>query len=181
MPAISRDIEIVTDRLKLRAASIADADLVWSASRVAGFNDWMTWDAPESRAELEDIARKNEQEWVAGNSYTFTIELLSNGQGIGRLAIRREDSPDTWNIGYWIHPDYWSQGYATEAGRAIIELGKSDLSALKITTGHAIANSASQKVIEKLGFIRTGENPCGFTKLGESVPEYEYAISFNAH
>jgi ribosomal-protein-alanine N-acetyltransferase len=181
MPTISRDIEIVTDRLRLRAASIADVDLVWSASRVEGFNDWMTWDAPESKAELEDIARKNEQEWTADNSYTFTADLLGNGEGIGRLSIRREESPDTWNIGYWIHPDYWGQGYATEASRAILEFGKSSLSAFRITTAHAIANSASQRVIEKLGFIRTGENPSGFIKHGEPVPEYEYAINARSH
>jgi len=164
MSTIAQEIEIITDRLKLRAGSIEDVDLVWSASRFSGFNDWMTWDAPESRSELEEIARRNDREWAAGTSYTFTIELLGACQGIGRLGVRRVDDSDTWNIGYWVHPDYWGNGYATEAAKAILEFLESDLSAGKVTTAHAIANVASQRVIEKLGFVRTGTNPCGFNK-----------------
>jgi ribosomal-protein-alanine N-acetyltransferase len=181
MTTISKDTEIQTDRLRLRATSESDVDLVWSASRHSGFNDWMTWDAPKSMAELEGIAKKNAAEWDAGKSYNFTIELTDSGEGIGRITIRREGSVDTWNIGYWVHPDYWGQGYATEASQAILEFGKSVLLAAKITIAHAIENVASQKVIEKLGFTRTAENPCGFTKNSMPVAEYEYVINFHAH
>ena len=181
MSTIPKDIEIVTDRLKLRAGSIEDADLVWSASRFSGFNDWMTWDPPKVRSELEEIARKNDREWSAGASYTFTIELLISSEGIGRLGVRRVEGPNIWNIGYWVHPDYWGNGYATEAAKAILKYLESELSAEKVRTAHAIANAASQRVIEKLGFVRTGTNPCGFTKQGKPVPEYEYVINFKSH
>lgn len=179
MTTVSRDIRIVTKRLALRAASMADIDLVWSASRVAGFNDWMVWDAPENKLELEETAKKNEEQWHSGSSYNFTIEHCTLGLGIGRIVIRQDGPPDVWNIGYWIHPDHWGHGYATEASQAILEFGKSELAAVKITVAHAIANTASQKVIEKLGFIRTGVNPRGFIKKGVPIPEYEYAILFD--
>ena len=178
MPAIPRDIEIVTDRLKIRSGAIEDVELVWSATLFPGFNDWMTWDPPENRSELEEISRKNDREWSAGNSYTFTIELLSSSKGIGRVRVRRIDGPNSWNIGYWVHPDYWGNGYATEAAKAVLNFIDSELSAETVRTAHAIANAASQRVIEKLGFIRTGTNPCGFRKQGKPVPEYEYVINF---
>lgn len=181
MPNISKDISIVTNRLELRAASIADIDLVWSASRFIGFNDWMVWDPPESKAELEVVARINDKEWHTGNSYVFTIVHSKLGLGIGRIAIRRQESPGEWNIGYWIHPDHWGRGYATEASAAILEFGRTELAAAKITVAHAIDNIASQKVIEKLGFERTGYNPRGFFKKGKPVPEYEYVIQFNTN
>ena len=181
MPTISSEVEIVTERLKLRAGSIEDVDLVWSATRFPGFNDWMTWDASENRLELEEIAKKNDQEWNAGTSYTFTIVLRSSHLGIGRLGLRRIEGSDAWDIGYWVHPDHWGNGYATEAARAILKHLETDLTAGKVTTAHATANVASQRVIEKLGFTRTGLNPSGFTKRGEPVPEYEYVIKFKSH
>jgi ribosomal-protein-alanine N-acetyltransferase len=181
MTTISKSIQIATDRLRLRAATPSDVDLVWSASRFTGFNDWMVWDAPESKGELEEIALRNEANWESGAAYNFTIELIEREEGIGRITIRREGSADIWNIGYWVHPDHWGKGYATEAGRAILEFGRTMLAARKITTAHAIENIASQKVIEKLGFIRIGENPRGFTKNSRPVKEYEYAIEFPAH
>ncbi len=123
---------------------------------------------------------RSNKEWLSGNSFVFTITHSSLGLGIGRSVIRRDRSPNVWNIGYWIHPDHWGQGYATEASAAILEFGKTELSAAKITVAHAVDNTASQRVIEKLGFVRTGFNPSGFIKKGKPIPEYEYVINFDA-
>jgi GNAT superfamily N-acetyltransferase len=131
-------------------------------------------------SELSEVAQRNAEEWKKGNSYHFMIEFSRKKTGVGRITIRRDKSPGTWNIGYWIHPDHWGQGYATEAGRAILDFGRSSLSAAAITTAHAVGNVASQKVIEKLGFRRTNENPCGFIKNGSPVREYEYVIDIGA-
>ena len=165
-----------TDRLRLRAISLSDTDLVWSASRVLGFNDGMAWEPPENKEELIPIAKQNIRAWEEGKSFTFTIELAETSNPIGRIVIRCDDNPSIWDIGFWVHPDYWSRGYATEAARAIIDFGMNELSALKITAAHATWNTPSKRVIKKLGFRFTGENPCGFVKRGNPVPEYEYVI-----
>ena len=167
-----------TERLQLRAVSHSDIDLVWSASRIHGFNDGMVWDPPKSKEELVPVTEKNLDAWEQGESFTFTIELTEASLPIGRIAIRCEDVPGVWNIGFWIHPDYWSNGYATEAARAVIEFGIVELAASKITTAHAIFNTPSKRVIEKLGFRFNGENPCGFMKQGKPVPEYEYEYEY---
>lgn len=165
-----------TERLTLRAVSHSDIDLVWSASRTPGFNDGMIWDPPQNKEELIPITEKNRIAWEEGNSFTFTIELTETNIPIGRTAIRGNSEPGVWNIGFWIHPDYWRNGYATEAARAVIKFGFGELAASKITTAHAVFNTPSKRVIEKLGFRFTGENPCGFVKQGKPVPEYEYAL-----
>jgi ribosomal-protein-alanine N-acetyltransferase len=165
-----------TERLKLRVVSYSDIDLVWSASRTPGFNDGMVWDPPQNKEELIPITEKNLLAWQEGQAFTFTIELTEASIPIGRIAIRGNGDPGVWNIGFWIHPDYWRNGYATEAGRAVIQFGFGNLAASKITTAHAVFNTASKRVIEKLGFRFMGENPCGFVKQGKPVPEYEYAI-----
>ena len=176
MKSIPINTILQTERLQLRAVSHSDIDLAWSASRRPGFNDGMVWDPPKSKEDLVPITEKNLIAWKEGKSFTFAIDLSEAHRPIGRIAIRCEDDPDVWNIGFWIHPDYWGNGYATEAARAVIEFGIVELAASKITTAHAIFNTPSKRVIEKLGFRFTGENPCGFLKQGKPVPEYEYAI-----
>jgi ribosomal-protein-alanine N-acetyltransferase len=176
MKSIPIQTILQTERLQLRGVSHSDIDLVWSASRTPGFNDGMVWDPPKSKEELVPIIKKNLVAWEQGESFTFTIELSEANIPIGRVAIRREDDQGVWDIGFWIHPDYWNNGYATEAARVVIQFGFVELAASIITTAHAIFNTQSKRVIEKLGFRFTGENPCGFMKQGKPVAEYEYAI-----
>ena len=176
MKRISIKTILQTKRLTLRAVSYSDIDLVWSASRTPGFNDGMVWDPPQNKEELIPITEKNLIAWEEGKSFTFTIELTEANIPIGRIAIRGNGDPGVWNIGFWIHPDYWRNGYATEAARTVIDFGFGELAASKITTAHAVFNAPSKRVIEKLGFRFTGENPCGFIKQGKPVPEYEYAL-----
>lgn len=98
---------------------------------------------------------------------------------VGRIVIRQMESTSIWNIGFWIHPEHWNNGYATEAGYAVLEFGFAVLGASKITTAHATWNVPSKKVIEKLGFKYIRENPCGFIKAGNRISEYEYEINAN--
>jgi [ribosomal protein S5]-alanine N-acetyltransferase len=179
MKVIDINTIIKTTRLQLRAITPSDIDLVWSAIRFEGFNNGMTWEPPESKEELLPFAQKNIDAWLEGSAYTFTVETIDSNLPIGRVAIRKENSSNNWNVGFWIHPDYWNNGYATEAARAIIEFGFSELNATHITAAHAIWNSASKRVIEKLSFKFTGENPRGYIKSGEPVAEYEYVINKN--
>ena len=152
MKVIPLNTVLQTDRLQLRAVSLSDIDLVWSASRIPGFNDGMVWEPPQNKDDLIPIAENNIRAWEEGRSFTFTMDLSKGHIPIGRIAIRCEDEPSVWNIGFWVHPDFWSQGYATEAAQAIIEFGFKELAASKITTAHATWNNPSKKVIKKLGF-----------------------------
>ncbi len=180
MKSIPINTILQTERLRLRAISLSDIDLVWSASRTPGFNDGMVWDPPENKEELIPIAEKNLCAWEEGKSFTFTIELAETNIPVGRIVIRCEDNPSIWNIGFWIHADYWNHGYATEAAQAIIEFGIEELGASRITTDHAAWNTQSKRVIEKLGFQFTGKNPRGFLKQGKPVPVFEYVIEAKA-
>jgi RimJ/RimL family protein N-acetyltransferase len=87
-----------------------------------------------------------------------------------RLLIfeRGDGAPDliggiglTWRagrmtIGYWIRPDRWNRGFATEAGRAAIAMA--DMLGHRDLFGSVfIDNPASGAVLAKLGFVATGE------------------------
>jgi RimJ/RimL family protein N-acetyltransferase len=58
-------------------------------------------------------------------------------------------------LGYWIARRYWGNGYATEAGRAVVRLAGL-IGHKRIVASHYLDNPASGRVLRKLGFRPTG-------------------------
>lgn len=69
--------------------------------------------------------------------------------GIARRASGRVE------LGYWIARAYWARGYATEAGRALIDIAAT-LGLAQLDSSHFLDNPASGRVLEKLGFKAIG-------------------------
>ena len=75
---------------------------------------------------------------------------------IGGIGIHPDEGGGP-EIGYWIAPDQWGQGYATEAGRAVMDIARHGLRLPRLVSGHFIDNPASGRVLRKLGFMPTGQ------------------------
>jgi RimJ/RimL family protein N-acetyltransferase len=74
---------------------------------------------------------------------------------VGGVAIdRREDGGA--EFGYWLAPHAWGRGYATEAGRVVIEMARHALGLKRLDACHHLDNPASGRVLTKLGFRATG-------------------------
>jgi RimJ/RimL family protein N-acetyltransferase len=69
--------------------------------------------------------------------------------GLGRRASGAVE------LGYWIARPHWGQGFATEAGRALLDIAKA-LGLKRLEASHFLDNPASGRVLEKLGFRSTG-------------------------
>jgi RimJ/RimL family protein N-acetyltransferase len=137
----------------------------------------MLWDSPSSREEISSWTEKTLDLWRSGVQYTFSIRSKITNDFIGRIVIRPKKPEDQiWYLGYWIHPQRWNQGYATEAAFTMLKFGFSQLGAKRIESSHALWNKASAAVIRKLGMQFRGENPKGFMKRGEWVAEGEYYL-----
>ncbi len=81
---------------------------------------------------------------------TGTVPRLIGGIGLAADG-------DAIELGYWIVPSHWGRGFATEAGYAVIALARETLRIPHLTSGHFVDNPASGRVLEKLGFVRTGD------------------------
>ena len=79
-------------------------------------------------------------------------------------------------LGYWIARQFWGQGYATEAGRSVLNVAQM-LGHRRIVASHFLDNPASGKVLQKLGFEPTGRvverHSCG---RGAKAPTAEYTL-----
>lgn len=73
---------------------------------------------------------------------------------IGCIGIH--DDRDGPEFGYWLTPDAWGRGYATEAGKAVVEAARHALPMRRLAAGYFVENPASGRVLRKLGFRETG-------------------------
>ena len=74
---------------------------------------------------------------------------------IGSIGIHPGDEGGH-EIGYWLTPEAWGRGYATEAGRAMLGIARHALGLKRLTSGYFVDNPASGNVLSKLGFRKTG-------------------------
>ena len=81
-------------------------------------------------------------------------------------------------IAYWLTPDAWGRGYATEAGHAVVQIARHALGQHRVHAYHHVDNHASGKVLRKLGFERTGEARHHSLARGEEVDCVTYALAF---
>ncbi|WP_068092459.1 GNAT family N-acetyltransferase [Novosphingobium rosa] len=82
----------------------------------------------------------------------FMVTLPRGNHGVdvlGMIGMIQIDGQ--LHLGYWIARDYRGQGYATEAGRAVLSLART-LGHRHIVARHYLDNPASARVLRKLGF-----------------------------
>jgi RimJ/RimL family protein N-acetyltransferase len=96
---------------------------------------------------------------------------------IGHIIFHAWFAPRTYELGWVIHPDYQRQGYATEAARALLEYAFTTLHAHRVIATCQPENSASSRVMEKLGMRREAHfHQC--IHRGDNLwwDEYFYAV-----
>lgn len=107
--------------------------------------------------------------------FLITVPGSSGARLIGGCGLSLLDGEI--NLGYWIARDSWGRGYATEAASALLGLAHA-LGHGRIVAHHYIDNAASGRVLEKVGFRRTGRIAERFSKgRGFASPSWEYEMS----
>lgn len=87
-------------------------------------------------------------------SFLITERTEGEPRIVGSCGLGRRPSGAV-ELGYWIGRAHWGKGFATEAGRALIEIARA-LKLPRLEASHFVDNPASGRVLEKLGFIPTG-------------------------
>ena len=145
--------EISTDRLILRAYLPEDADdllAMWKDPDLSQYfpPNFKELDQSGIQARIEKLALL----WQTRRYSQWGIFSKDNGQLIGYCGLQALDKTDDVELYYGLTRSLWGQGLATEATRSAVQYSfeKLDLPRLTALTFHQ--NTASQKVLQKLGF-----------------------------
>ena len=161
MAAAQDPIRIAGDRLALRspepsdaarlAALAADFDVARNLARMPH-----PYSLQDAQGFLERVAHKREADDCA-----LFIDHPDDGL-IGCIGFHPEPGGLWPEFGYWIARPYWGRGYATEAADLALAWA-AERGVMAATAGHFLDNPASGRVLEKAGFLYTGdvtERPC---------------------
>ncbi len=121
---------------------------VWGDARVTRYVGG-PFDAETVRARLErEIAAQASD----GFQYWPMFEL-DGGAHVGCSGLKRSRSGDgVLEIGFYLRPEHWGRGLASEAARAVMDYGFDVLGARALFAGHHPENEGSRRVILGLGF-----------------------------
>jgi RimJ/RimL family protein N-acetyltransferase len=112
-----------------------------------------------------------------GDLVVLGVERRAQPGLIGDVMIHwRSKQHQTAEIGYVFHPDHHGRGYATEAGRAALELAFVGLNAHRIVAYIDPRNTSSIKVAERLGMRSDGLMRENKLVAGERRSELVYAV-----
>lgn len=104
------------------------------------------------RAVLENALRENE------HGVTLPHVIVLDGVVVGRITLNGISRGPSLSarLGYWVTPALHGRGVASAAVREMIRVSFDDLGLHRLQAGTLLHNVASQKVLERNGFIRFG-------------------------
>lgn len=150
--------QIESQRLLLSLLDSDDLERVHALHLLPETDKYNTLGIPENLEQTEEILKT----WVEENqtpngNRTFKIQSRSDNSFMGLIALSmgapKFQSAEAW---FKLHPDFWNQGYATEALQHIIDYGFEDLDLHRIEAGCAIENKGSARVLLKAGMQEEG-------------------------
>ena len=170
-----------TDRILLRHWRDDDAEVLFKWASDPEVGPRAGWPPHKSVEESLEIIRT-----VFNNDSNWAVVLKEIGEVIGAIGYgpscecelpARENEP---LCGYWIAKPYWNQGICTEALKLMLDYIRKTTDIKSLISGHFVDNPASGKVMEKCGFVPTGETCIDENQYqGEERPIRVLRLEFN--
>ena len=160
-----------TNRILLRPWREDDAEALFKYASDPEVGPRAGWPPHKSVEESLEIIRT-----VFHNDTNWAIELKETGEPIGAIGYLpapesnlpvREGEP---LVGYWVGKPYWNQGICTEALEIMLEHIRKTTDIKSLISSHYYANPASGQVMEKCGFVATGETCIDEKLTGTTKP-----------
>ncbi|GAA4876269.1 GNAT family N-acetyltransferase [Ferrimonas pelagia] len=137
-----------------RDEDVNDLFVLFSDPRVTRFYDIPTMQEPEQAARL---LAGLQQRFSAGTGIRWAMRDRDTGEFMGSCGFNCWDTQSrTAVLGYDLMPEFWGQGYASEAVSRIVEFafggGLSCGPLMQIEAKTVRGNRASERLLERLNF-----------------------------
>ncbi len=155
--------QLVTERLLLRDFAWSDQEAVHvfaSDPVVTQFMDWGPNDVHDTRAFVTMAVAQSSHRHRTEFEFAAVLPARTEdepGQVIGSVSVRITNQQHRQGeMGYVFNRAFWSQGYATEASRALLDFGFTTLGLHRIAATCRPDNIGSARVLEKVGMAQEG-------------------------
>ena len=169
-----------TPRLQLRPLVMQESrellQVVVTSRETLG--QWMSW--PREMADLDHARRfikMGREQWMAGRTVRLGIFERETGLLVGNVELDAVDPRRRQaELGYWIRADRAGRGYASEAARTMLRYAFEILRMHKVRADVAVGNTASARVLDKLGFVLEGTLREDRAIGGDFVDHWRYGL-----
>ena len=149
---------LTTARLRLELLSYDDSGFIRDLLNERGFIEYIGDKGVRTQEDAEQYLRAGPIGSYEENGFgLYLVRLDDSGEAIGICGLLKRDGFDDPDLGFAFCESHWGQGYASEAARAVLNYGHSDLGLDRIIAMADAANEASVRVLEKLGFRFEGK------------------------
>lgn len=127
----------------------------------------------------EPFTHTQEVEWIEQRDESDEVNLIITADDDRVGIIGFTPKHQAWGIveaGYFVHPDHWGYGYATDALECICRYAFTERRLHKVAAEVFETNEASQRVLEKVGFVEEGRFQAEAFIDGEYVDVLRYGL-----
>jgi RimJ/RimL family protein N-acetyltransferase len=170
---------LLTDRLQIRPHRADDLEPLLGMFGRDDVSRYLNWEPMDRAAATALLERRVTQTRIDGEGGGLALVVAERGTDrfVGEVVLRlTSETSRQGEIGWSIHPDEQGRGYATEAARELIRLGFEELHLHRIVAECDPRNTASIKVMEKLGMRREAHHLDAMFLKGEWVGSIVHAI-----
>lgn len=134
-------------------------------------------DEAEARADFAGViadSRSRERRF-----YFLHMETRDGRKQVGSIGYTVTANPPVGKLvhaGYFTYPDFWGQGYVTEALQRLLAFAFREDGVYRVTTGCLAENRGSERVMQKCGLIKEGERPDYTWHDGKMKTRLEYRL-----
>ena len=140
---------------------------------------YLLWE-PKTRDEAQEmLGRRMLQTSIEkeGEGLQLAADVTATGALVGHISLYYASVEHRQGeVGFVVHPDHHGLGYATEGTRLMLRLGFEELGLHRIIGRCDARNSASARVMERLGMRREAHLIENEYIKGEWTDEFSYAI-----
>ena len=158
--------ELVIDDWQAIHLYAADADLV-------KFMEWGPNSEDDTKAYVQHIISTQGQ--TPRKVYEFAITLKGDGSLIGGCGLYLEEHSQA-SLGYCLNRTFWGRGFATEAAYSLCQYGLCEIHLHRIFATCRPENTASARVMEKLGMKKEGTLREHFYAKGKWQNSFMYSV-----
>lgn len=150
-------LELKTPRLLLKRHSKEHAEALTKLISSREFSDnTSTIPFPYTLENAQTWLEKQERSFLEGKDVVLGMFDVNSGELVGNIGLHLKNEHQIAEIGYVVGKPFWNSGYGTEAARALMQFGFSQLNLRKITARHYGHNPASGRIMQKLGMTKEG-------------------------